>query len=75
MAGMTRHRAIIKRLGGHAVLADHLGLEAETVKSWNKWDRGIPPRYWVDIAKLAGLSPEHLQRTSPKPWPASRRAR
>ena len=70
---MSRHRAIIKQLGGHAVLADHLGLDAETVKSWNKPDRGIPPRYWVDIAKLAGLTPEYLQRTSPKPYPAARK--
>jgi hypothetical protein len=37
---MTRHRAIIRKLGGHVVLADHLGLDAETVKSW-KADRGI----------------------------------
>jgi len=54
-------------------LADHLGLDAETVKSWNKQDRGIPPRYWVDVAKLADLTPEYLQRTSPKPYPAGRK--
>jgi hypothetical protein len=70
---MTRHRAIIKRLGGYVALAGHLGLDAETVKSWNKQDRGIPPRYWVDIAKLADLTPEYLQRTSPKPYPAGRK--
>ena len=70
---MTRHRAIIRRLGGYAVLAEHLGLEVETVKSWTKWDRGIPARYWVDIAKLAGTTPEHLQRTSPRPYPSPRR--
>ena len=70
---MTRHRAIIRKLGGHVVLADHLGLGVETVKSWQKADRGIPPRYWVDIGKLAGVTPEHLQRTSPKPWPAGRK--
>jgi hypothetical protein len=70
---MTRHRAVIKQLGGHAVLADHLGLEIETVKSWLKRDRGIPPRYWVDIAKMAGVTPEYLQRTSPKPYPAARK--
>lgn len=73
MRRMTRHRAIIKRLGGYVALAEHLGLGPETVKSWNKWDRGIPPRYWVDIAKLSGLTPEYLQRTSPKPYPAQRR--
>lgn len=70
---MTRHRAIIRRLGGHVALADHLGLDAETVKSWNKTDRGIPPRYWVDVAKLAGVTPEYMQRTSPKPYPAPRK--
>jgi hypothetical protein len=70
---MTRHRVIIKNLGGHVVLAEHLGLEEETVKSWRKRDRGIPPRYWVDVAKLAGVTPEYLQRTSPKPYPAPRR--
>lgn len=73
IARMTRHRAIIKRLGGYAVLAEQLGLAVETVKSWNKCDRGIPPRYWVDIAKMADLTPEYLQRTSPKPYPAPRR--
>ena len=70
---MTRHRAIIRQLGGHVVLADHLGLGAETVKSWNKADRGIPPRYWMDVAKLAGVTPEYLQRTSPRPYPAGRK--
>jgi Putative antitoxin of bacterial toxin-antitoxin system, YdaS/YdaT len=70
---MTRHRAIIKQLGGHVVLAEHLGLEIETVKSWRKWDRGIPPRYWNDIARMAGVTPEYLQRTSPRPYPAPRR--
>lgn len=70
---MTRHGAIIRKLGGHVAIADHLGLEVQTVKSWNKPDRGIPPRYWLDIAKLAGTTPEYLQRTSPKPYPAPRR--
>ena len=73
MRHMTRHRALIKRLGGYVMVAELLGLDVETVKSWQKADRGIPPRYWVDIAKLAGLTPEHLQRTSPKPWPAARK--
>jgi DNA-binding transcriptional regulator YdaS (Cro superfamily) len=70
---MTRHRAIIKRLGGYVALADRLGLDVETVKSWNKADRGIPPRYWVQIARLADLTPEYLQRTSPRPHAARRR--
>ena len=70
---MTRHRAIIRSLGGYVALAEHLGLGVETVKSWNKRDRGIPPRYWVDVAKLAGLTVESLQRTSPKPYPQARR--
>ena len=73
IARMTRHRAIIKRLGGYVALAEVLGLGTETVKSWNKCDRGIPPRYWVNIAKMADLTPEYLQRTSPKPYPSSRR--
>ena len=73
MGAMTRHGAIIRKLGGHVAIADHFGLDAQTVKSWNKPDRGIPPRYWLDIAKLAGTTPEYLQRTSPKPYPAPRR--
>jgi DNA-binding transcriptional regulator YdaS (Cro superfamily) len=70
---MSRHRAIIRDLGGYVALAEHLGVDVETVKSWNKRDRGIPPRYWVDIARLAGMKPEDLQRTSPKPYPAPRK--
>ena len=70
---MTRHRAIIRKLGGHVAPADHLGLDAETVKSWSKADRGIPARYWLDVAKLARTTPEYLQRTSPKPYPAARK--
>lgn len=70
---MTRHRAIIKRLGGTVALAELLGLDVETVKSWSKQGRGIPARYWMDVAKLAGLTPEHLQRTSPRPYPLARK--
>jgi len=64
---MTRHRAIIKRLGGHEHLASVLGLATETVKSWNKRDRGIPSRYWHRIAALdPSLSPSYLERTRPQ---------
>jgi DNA-binding transcriptional regulator YdaS (Cro superfamily) len=66
---MTRHRVIIQRLGGHVALAEQLGLDVETVRSWRKWDRGIPARHWVQIAKLSGLTPEYLQRTSPRLCP------
>lgn len=69
----SRHRAIIKQLGGHIVLAEHLGLNNETVKSWRKTERGIPPRYWLDVSKMAGVTVEYLQRTSPRPYPAPRR--
>jgi len=49
-------------------LASILGLEIETVKSWMKWNRGIPPRYWHRVAALdPDLTPAHLERTKPKP--------
>jgi DNA-binding transcriptional regulator YdaS (Cro superfamily) len=66
---MTRHRAIIERIGGHVALADLLGLDVETVRSWRKWDRGIPARYWVEVARLSGLTPEYLQRSRPQLCP------
>lgn len=65
--GMTRHRAIIQRLGGYEHLASVLGLATETVKSWMKRDRGIPARYWHRIAALdPELTPTHLERTRPQ---------
>lgn len=63
---MSRHRAIIKGLGGYVVVANQLGLHEETVKSWLKCDRGIPARHWHRIAQLTGLTVAHLERTSPK---------
>jgi hypothetical protein len=63
---MTRHRAIIKRLGGHEHLANVLGLATETVKSWMKRDRGIPPRYWNRLASIdPSLTSTYLERTHP----------
>lgn len=70
---MTRHRAIIKQLGGYVELASLLGLHEEAVKSWAKLDRGIPARYWHRVAELAGVTPEYLRRSSPKPHAAIRR--
>jgi hypothetical protein len=65
---MSRHRAIIQRLGGYVHLAQIFGLEAETVKSWCKWDRGIPSRYWHRFGALdPSLTPGYLERTRPKP--------
>ena len=67
---MTRHRAIIKRLGGYVALADQLGLDAETVKSWNKQDRAASRRcYRVDVAKMARLSPEYPPAHQPEALP------
>lgn len=68
----TRHGAIIKELGGYVALARTLKLPEETVRSWNKPARGIPPRYWHRVADLAGLTAEHLRRTSPRPSPRRR---
>lgn len=72
---MTRHRAIIKRLGGYVHLASIFGLEPETVKSWLKRDRGIPPRYWHKVAALdPELTPAHLERTKPRAGRGCRQA-
>jgi YdaS antitoxin of YdaST toxin-antitoxin system len=70
---MTRHRAIIRDLGGYVELASQLGLHEEAVKSWAREDRGIPARYWHRVAELAGVTPEYLRRTSPKPHAPIRR--
>ena len=59
------HRAIIKRLGGHVRLAETLGLHEEAVKAWLKRDRGIPPRYWHEVAELAGLTTAYIAQTKP----------
>jgi len=49
---MCLHATLIKQLGGRSYVAGALGLEIETVKSWQK--RGaIPPRYWRRMAELA----------------------
>lgn len=62
--GMTRHGAILNKIGGRNTLASVLGLKPETVKSWYK--RGIPARYWHRVAALKpGLTIEHLERTKP----------
>jgi hypothetical protein len=68
---MSRHRAIIQRLGGYVQLAQLFGLEIETVKSWGKCDRGIPARYWHRFAALdPNLTPSYLERTRPKRSPS-----
>lgn len=65
--GMSRHRAIIKRLGGYEHLASVLGVSSQTTKSWMKRDRGIPPRYWHRMAAIdPGLTPTYLERTHPQ---------
>jgi len=63
---VNRHRAIIEKVGGYAKLASVLGLGLETVKSWQKCDRGIPPRYWHRVMALdPSLTAAYLERTAP----------
>lgn len=62
----SRHAEIIQQLGGYVHLAGMFGLNPETVKSWTKWNRGIPPRYWHRVATMApGLTAAYLERTKP----------
>lgn len=64
--GATRHAQIVGQLGGYAHLATVLGLERESVRSWLKKQRGIPPRYWHRLARLnPEITPELLARTHP----------
>lgn len=42
---------VIDDLGGTKATSDGLGLSLSTVSSWR--ERGIPPRRWPDIVRLA----------------------
>lgn len=61
---MTRHGAIIKRLGGYVRIANLLGVPEQTVKSWAKVGRNIPAKHWHRLSALApDLTPERLERS------------
>ncbi|WP_081477930.1 carph-isopro domain-containing protein [Komagataeibacter medellinensis] len=48
-------REIIRRAGGVTKVASILGLHHSTVSLWVR--RGVPAKYAVDIAAMAGLQP------------------
>jgi len=62
------HATVLRALGGRATVADALGLNRESVKSW--FHRGIPARHWhliVDLAQgnIPGLTVAALAHTKP----------
>jgi hypothetical protein len=64
------HATVIRTLGGRAVVADALGLNRESVKSWSDPQRGIPARHWHRVVELAqgripGLTVAALAQTKP----------
>lgn len=65
------HRTVVELLGDMTALAKALRISpANSVASWKKPDRGIPPLYWPAICRLArrrgyDITPDDLARTSP----------
>ena len=51
LADMAPWSDMIARLGGNVALASALGESPKAVSHWRK--RGIPARYWSDVAALA----------------------
>jgi hypothetical protein len=48
---MTKHRAILERIGSYSAIAAALGVDHSTVWRWGEY--GIPPDRWLDLVDLA----------------------
>ena len=48
---------IIKRAGGRRAIARALGMTEQAVGQW----RQVPPRWAVDVAAMAGMSPTEIR--------------
>jgi hypothetical protein len=62
---MKTHSDIIDHIGGPTKVSAGLNgrVGATAVVGWRH--RGIPGKYWVDIAELAGISPQAVRDAAP----------